>query len=317
MEKELLLRFLKCETTHEEEALLADWLEADPEHQKELDRMQLVLEGLALCSPQLQDLEEQKPNRRISILTRFVRIAVAASIIIVIAAGFGYNYFSNELNSLSNQRTMVEVPAGQRICMTLSDGTQVWLNAGTKLEYPSVFTGKERRVKVSGEAMFDVKHDASLPFIVETYAYNIEVLGTVFNVEADKSINRFSAALMSGSIKLTSHLTSEPPIIMKVNEVVDLVGNRLKIKEIDDFDDYLWTEGIISIYDMTFTELMSKFERAFDVKIEIKRQKMPDVNYGRGKIRVSDGIDHALRMLQMASDFTYEKDPETGIITIL
>ncbi len=207
MEKELLLRFLKCETTPEEEKLLIDWLDADPENQKELDAMQLMMEGLALCAPpEIKEMNASVPSRRTSLLVKLSRVSIAASIAIIIVAGIGYKYFQNTLNGLSSQKTTVEVPDGQRINMTLGDGTEVWLNAGAKLEYPSVFSGEERRVRISGEVMFDVEHDTKHPFIVETFACDIEVLGTKFNIEAYESDNFFSAALMKGSIKLTNRL---------------------------------------------------------------------------------------------------------------
>ncbi len=317
MERELLIRFLKCETTPEEETLLADWLEADPEHRKELDAMQLIMEGMALAAPELQKMNTSQPSRRTFLLTKLARLSIAASIAIIIAAGFGYNYYSHKLERLSDQRTTVEVPAGQRICMTLGDGTEVWLNSGAKLEYPSVFSGEKRHVRLSGEAMFHVEHDANRPFIVETFACHIEVLGTKFNVETDESSREFSAALIQGSIKLTSRLNNDPAIIMKVNEEVSLVNGSLQLKKIKNHDDYLWPEGIISIHDAGFEELMAKFERIFNVQIEIQRKEIPRVDYNRGKIRVSDGIDHALQVLQMTSNFTYERDAETGVITIL
>lgn len=316
MEKGILLRFLKCETTPEEEKRLLDWLEADPEHRKELDAMQLIMEGMALCAPELQRMNAERVARRTSLFMRMRRVAVAASVALVIAAGFAIHYFSGEVHKLSSQKTIVHVPHGQRMSITLNDGTEVWLNAGTQLEYPSVFSGKERRVKVSGEAMFEVTHDPQCPFIVETFACNINVLGTKFNVQVNEAAHVFSTALMSGSIKLISLLDPETAIIMKPNEEVSLVNGHLRLQKIENFDEYLWTDGITSIYGSSFEELMEKFERIYNVKIEIQRQEMPIVNYNRGKIRVSDGIDHALQMLKMASDFTYTKDVETGIITI-
>ena len=87
-------------------------------------------------------------------------------------------------------------------------------------------------------------------------------------------------------------------------------------EELEDKDDYLWMDGIISVYGMPFEQLMSKLERSYNVKIEIRRETMPVVKYKSLKIRVSDGIDHALHMLQLASDFTFEHDAVTDVIII-
>lgn len=319
MEKELLLKYLKCETSQDEEILLSEWLDADPENQKELDAMQLMMEGLALYAPKIERMDMSTPTHspKTTIFAKLSKISVAACILLIIAAGIGYFHFTNEIRSLSDQKTIVEVPDGQRINITLSDGTEVCLNAGSKLEYPSVFSGKQRRVSVSGEAMFDVKHDVEHPFVIETFACDVEVLGTKFNIEAEEASKVFSVALMEGSIKLTSRLKEENPIIMKVNEEVELVNGHFQLGKILNHDEYLWPEGIISIHNIGFEELITKFQRIYNVQIEIKCKSIPKINYTRGKIRVSDGIDHALRVLQSASDFTYNKDPETGIITIL
>ena len=78
----------------------------------------------------------------------------------------------------------ITVPAGQRINITLADGTNVWLNARTTIQYPITFNEKERLVKLDGEAYFDVTKDKSKPFIVQTNNYNVEVLGTKFDVDS-------------------------------------------------------------------------------------------------------------------------------------
>lgn len=316
MKRELLLRFLRCETSPEEEELLADWLDADSGHRKELDELQLIMEGMALAAPELRTLNSEPVQKNLSI-TRWARISIAASIAVIIAAGIAFNRLSGKIDDLSGQTTTVEIPAGQRICMTLGDGTTVWLNSETKLEYPSVFRDKQRRVKLSGEAMFEVAHNASRPFVVETFACDIEVLGTKFNVMAEKDSDSFSAALMKGAIKITNRLSNDAPVVMKMNEEVKLVDGTLQLEKIKNHDEYLWPEGIISIHDVSFEKMMAKFERIFDVQIDIQRKEIPHIDYNRGKIRVSDGIDHALRVLQMTSDFSYEKDQETGVITIL
>ena len=79
-----------------------------------------------------------------------------------------------------------------------------------------------------------------------------------------------------------------------------LAGRRLNLNAIGSMDDYLWTEGMISIKGLSFGELMHKFEKSFGVKIRIDRARMPEVDYNHGKIRISDGIEHALCILQRA-----------------
>lgn len=85
----------------------------------------------------------------------------------------------------------MQAPNGQRLKLTLPDGTGVQLNSGSVIEYPSVFGKDVRRIRLSGEAMFDVTHNEEQPFVVETFASDIRVLGTRFNVVANENASDF------------------------------------------------------------------------------------------------------------------------------
>ena len=201
--------------------------------------------------------------------------------------------------------------------MTLADGTLVHLNAGTTLEYPVVFSHKDRRVKLTGEALFEVAHDAKHPFIVETFATNLQVLGTKFNVLADPNNEVFSTTLIEGKVKVTNRNDPAESIIMQPNDMVVLENGRLYKERVPDFADLCWTEGLIHLKKMPFDELMAIFERAFDVRIEIEREPLPQIDVMSGEVRISDGVDYALHVLQLvSSEFTYTRDEKTNVIVI-
>ena len=206
------------------------------------------------------------------------------------------------------------MPHGQRVSLTLQDGTSVWLNAGTTLRYPALFTGRERRVEIDGEARFEVVHDAKHPFIVRTYACDVEVLGTKFNVVAEEENGLFSTALFEGRVAVSSRLVPGERLVLEPDEVVTLEGKHLCLAQIDNDEEYLWTNGIISLTDQSFSELMHRFEKTFGVTIRIERE--PSIRIGQGKIRQSVGIDNALQVLQRFADFEYEKDEQNNTITI-
>lgn len=193
-------------------------------------------------------------------------------------------------NSLS-----VFVPNGERISMTLTDGTTVWLNSGTTLEYPAVFARGERRVKVTGEAMFDVKSDPQHPFVVETFACDVRVLGTKFNVEANEEKGIFSADLLRGKVQVCNRTDRSDRITMEPNQTVHLENGKLQLHAQENADKLLWTDGILCITGMTFEEVMAKFERCYDINVEILRDDLPQIEFQRCKLRISEGIDHAPR----------------------
>lgn len=321
MNPELIYKYLENTATDAETEQVLDWLDADPAHMRELDELDKVMAASVIYGPDvLSPALARKAARRISL----VAFRCAASCVMprswprvaVVGVGLARMLADDRIGEWARRTTALEVPAGQYLSMELQDGTKVWLNAGTRLEYPLVFAGGERRVKVAGEAMFDVEHDPAHPFVVETFACDVEVLGTKFDVMAEEREGLFSAALLRGSVKVTNRLTPGEQFVLKPNEEVRLAGRRLNLNAIGSMDDYLWTEGMISIKGLSFGELMHKFEKSFGVKIRIDRARMPEVDYNHGKIRISDGVDSALRLLQMASDFTYTRSEDNGTIVI-
>ncbi len=312
MEQELLFRYFQGNTTYAEEDRILCWVESNPENRKEFDRAHILFAGMALYAELPEAVHKSAfGNRRSRNLLRWSLGAAA----VVIALVSGYVGSRISLDALSGQMNTI-ASVGQQMMLTLPDGTKVQLNSGSSLEYPQVFDGKTRNVRLVGEALFDVTHNPEKPFIVETFASDIQVLGTNFNVIADKERNMFSATLISGSVKVTSRINPQESLIMLPNDVVMLVGDRLQKKQTDNFDDLCWTRGSIHIKKMPFDELMATFERAFNVKIIIEREQLPEINVISGQVRISDGVENALHILQQVSDFTYERDPKTNVIVI-
>ena len=300
--EETLIRFQKCETTPEEEVAILDWLDADPENQRQLDSLDFQFNAAVLHMEQPQS--EDQSSRRINPFRAFIYAGVAAAIALLLAVGNGWYQARQTRLDLESLNTTINVPIGQRIEVTLQDGTRVCLNAGSSLEFPNVFSKHDRKVRLSGEAMFDVMPDADCPFVVETYGYDVQVYGTKFNVEADAASAEFSTALLQGSVKVTDR-ASGAGFFLVPGEKAELVQGKLRRSPITNSDEYLWTEGIISLQCDSFTELLKRMEKAYDVHFIIQFDKEPVVRC-RGKIRVSDGIEHALEILKLGTAFNYE-----------
>lgn len=307
---ELLFKYFRGEATPEEKQRIGDWLDADPvENGKQYKTARFIYEGSIIY-------------RRPPILARFFtwrmmgRYAAGIAAAVALMTGAGYFAQQRMYDSLSEQLAVLETPAGQRARMVLPDGSQVWLNADTRMEYPAVFAKGERRVKLSGEAMFEVAHDTRCPFIVETFASEVEVLGTKFNVLAEAESNLFSTTLLQGRVKVTNLADNGDIVVMNPDEVVSLVDGRLSLENRPDPAALCWLDGQISFGGLSFEALMDKFEKAFGTTIVIECKAIPAAGYSRGKVRISDGIDHALRVLRHSIDFTYEKDEENNTIII-
>lgn len=312
---EIVFKYLRGEATPDDKQAIEAWLNADPiEHGEQLKAAHFVYEGSIIYDQVHSGNQHLKNNKIFWKITRYAA-GVAAVLLLVVGAGFLGQKVTYD--NLSSQLTVLEVPAGQRIKVALPDGSQVWLNSMTRIEYPVAFQKNERRVKLSGEALFDVTHHARQPFIVETFATEVEVLGTKFNVIANDADHTFSTMLLQGSVKVVNRLNNQSAIVMKPNETVNLVGQKLWLDETKDATALCWVDGQISINGLTFEQLMTKFEKAFGVKIVMQNSKKLDTGFSRGKVRISDGIDHALKVLQYGADFTYQKDDRNNTITIM
>ena len=314
MNDELLYRYLNGAVTQEEQHEIKEWLDSDPKkHMAELNGIRL------LCAVTDQCLFPSALPRKkmhwwtLRHMSRYTAAAAAS-----VALLFGVWHLSNRhaYREMADHPITLETPAGQRVTMKLPDGTMVQLNAGTTLEYPPVFGRGVRRVKLSGEAMFDVSHNAQRPFVVETFASEIEVLGTRFNVLSDEQNARFSTTLVEGSVRVRSRLDPSDVLTMRPYDKVEIVNGKLRKTTTQDLRELCWTEGLIHIKKMPFDELMQRFEKVYSIKITIDRETLPEIDLQSGKIRISDGIDYALHVLQQVADFTYSHDEDANEIVI-
>lgn len=198
----------------------------------------------------------------------------------------------------------IKVPAGQRVEVTLADGTHLWLNARSEFSYPASFNGDKREVHLKGEAFFDVAKDENKKFIVHTGRCEIEVLGTQFNVEA-YSEDDFSTALLRGSVRVTDTSQQNESVVLEPNNAVRLDRGRLAVTPITDLSAYSWKDGVFTFKDIDFNVLMKKLEKNYGIRIIIENPELDDYACS-GKIRISDGVDEVLRALQQDAHFSFE-----------
>lgn len=310
MEKEILYRFFSGESTVDEEKQLLDWLDADPANQTQLFAERRIFDAMLMHA--------QPPEARKSknfVLPRWTREAIRYAAVVILALGVGGGYVSYRDQQLLQALNTISVPAGQRVDVTLPDGTKVCMNALSELKYPTFFTGKNRRVELSGEAFFDVAHDQSHPFIVHTSHCQVEVLGTKFNVEARPASDELAVSLVEGRVVVSDNANRNHSVSMSPQQRVAFRNNRFVVGQIPEGENFLWRDGLIGFRNASFAELLSTFEKYYGLDIELSNSKMPQTAF-TGKIRISEGIDHALWVLQQSADFTYVRDEAKGIIYI-
>jgi ferric-dicitrate binding protein FerR (iron transport regulator) len=310
IDKNRLTRYFLGQCDADEKEAIGRWMEADEAHRQLFVRERIRFDASLMVDEQALSASV-RPYRLGSLAGRVLR---AAAVVLLVLAGSSYLfsvYQANRGATLFSQH--VYVPAGNRASVTLPDGSLVWLNSNTSLTYPNVFSDKERTVELDGEAYFEVVDDSRKPFRVKTGQYHIEVLGTTFNVEAYAGKPGFKTALFTGKVKLYKD-PDEAPLYLHTGETAVLEGDALVVSTTD-FNGYRWRDGLIVIENNSFEEIVLLFEKYFGQQIIIRNEKVKDLGY-RGKLRIADGVDHALRVLQNDFHFTYQREEDTNTIYI-
>jgi hypothetical protein len=179
-------------------------------------------------------------------------------------------YQSPENNSASGKLNTLATANGETYILTLPDKTQVWLNAASSLTYSVALNERgQRRVKLSGEAYFQVAKDKLHPFIVETANQEVEVLGTHFNIRA-YNVNQTISTLEEGSVKVVSLTTNRDIRILKpqqqaINTPKDLIVQRADMESV-----LAWKNGLLFFNDAPLSFVLDEVSRWYDVEIEYR-----------------------------------------------
>ncbi len=317
MIEELLFKYIAGNASDEEKETVVHWLDASPENMSDFFAMRRLHNISTWHQPEsfhennMLSKFNIKKNKVVHWGTELLKIAA-----VFLIAFFIYHYFLPQKKELKPQVHLqtIFVPAGQRAELILADGSKVWLNAKTTLVFPDHFEDEYRKVELSGEAYFDVAHDSRRPFTVVTEKYDINVLGTEFNIMAYKNSNYFEAALIKGSVDVISHKNAQKTTLLARTKAIEL-NNALMVNPIHDYNFLLWRNGIIYFEDETVTEMATKLEFYFDYKVDIKNKELSGNRFS-GKFNTKDGIEHVFKVLQLKHKFHYEKDEEGKVITI-
>ena len=256
---------------------------------------------------------KKRMNRRkvIRVFTRVTKYAAILVVGILIAKGLYDGQQAAELPAVAYQT--LTVPAGNRAHLILSDGTSVWLNAKSTLAYPNVFTGNTRELTLEGEAFFDVTANPAQPFIVKSGNYRTQVTGTKFDVFAYQGF--YQVSLVEGQVTVYEAGATDDAVVLYPNERVSLIDGQFVKRYADNMDDYLWREGIYWFDDMPFDAIIEKLQLYYDVQIHIANKELLKRKY-TGKFRQRDGIESALRVIQMEYPFVYSKNEDGSRIYI-
>lgn len=199
----------------------------------------------------------------------------------------------------------LSVPRGTGVYrITLSDGTEIWLNSDSRLEYPGQFAADERRVRVSGEAYFKVHRDTNRPFIVETPRQSVTVLGTEFNVSAYPS-EAESTTLASGSVSVSPQAGTPTTLVPGEQAVLDSITHTLSVHKVNVNNVISWKNGIISIENLSLSEILKIVSRAYNVDFVSAIPPSEDIVL-RGSVSSEESLEVFLSVLSKIADINFK-----------
>ena len=202
------------------------------------------------------------------------------------------------------------IPYGSRSVITLADGSKVWLNAGSRLIYPSEFVDKRREVFLVGEAFFDIAKDESHPFYVKTTDVEIKVLGTQFNVSAYPEDYSVQTALAEGRVELSRVNAGllEKKIQLSPGELAyfNKKSRETIIYKVDLEYYTLWTDGLFSFSNTDLNRIIRKLERFYNIRFQFDDPLKGSIQI-TGKLDVTKEKDEVFEYLSNLTGLDFIK----------
>lgn len=166
----------------------------------------------------------------------------------------------------------VSAPCGAEYSLTLSDGTQVWLNSDSKITFPTQFTGKSREVMISGEVYFEVAHDSKHPFIVSSGDVKMTVRGTSFNIASYPETRSVITTLISGVLDVSvDNQPSSNVVVLNPGQQTNYDVDKQQISVRKVYADHYaaWTNGLFVFFDEPVESLCQKLARWYRIDIVV------------------------------------------------
>ena len=318
MDENLLVNYITGQASDGDKETIKKWIDESEERKLELVRLKNVW-NIAGLSNEVNQEKKQKAIQQI--LQKIKRLKTSspksigsypwfkyAAILILflcLSGTMGYVAFRAGMYNQLAGFTEIIVPNGERSDVILPDGSHVKLNSGSSLKFNLSVGGSERKVQLNGEAFFDVVHDKTRPFIVETSGMDVEVLGTKFNITSYSDDQLITTFLESGKVKV--NVKGKKPIFLKPNEVVRLEKNTNKLSKLVANDGRYtdWRKGILTMKDETMAGMARKLERRFGVEIQFGDPGIKKHTYN-GSLKGDDLIT-VLEAMKFSSSMTYKR----------
>lgn len=211
---------------------------------------------------------------------------------------------------VEEERNRIITTVGGDYCFILSDGTKVWLNAESELDFPVDFVGKERVVRLKGEAYFEVKPDAAHPFIVETRGVRTRVLGTSFNIKAYDNEESIFTTLLTGKVKVSAIGEENESVVLTPGMQSEWQenGQKMSVKKVNAENFTAWRQGAFMFDNENIMVVTRVLERWYGLKF-IYNENVHEHTFS-GRLSKDEPLESILEILTFTGgpQFKIEKD---------
>lgn len=300
--------------TEEEKLLLAEWLKIPGNailynQLRKIDTLSSDVKLYRSFDPVSARKKVERvirETRKTKVLSRFQRVAavlvfpLALFSLLVI---YQNRILKNDLNSAAVLQ-QIDTQPGVKSHFFLPDSTEVWLNAASSIEFPVVFTGNTRLVKLDGEAYFKVYKDKSKPFVVRNGTFEVEALGTAFNLCAYSGDKRFMATLEEGKIKVSQTAINQSLLVVPGEQVSFLNDNQQFSKSTVVVDDFIaWKDGRLVFNKTPFFEVVLTLNRWYNADIQLVDESIAGYRYTA--TFTNESLSQILELLKLTAPIDY------------
>ena len=208
----------------------------------------------------------------------------------------------------------ISTPKGRQYQLTLQDGSKVWLNAASSVRFPTVFTGKDRILEITGEVYFEVVHNNAKPFIVSVNDMQVEVLGTHFNINSYNDNGYTKTTLLEGKVRVTSKgniAVLKPGQQAQVNPLTSQPINV--VNDVDLEEVMAWKNGIFRFNNSNIQSIMKQVERWYDVDV-VYQVPTDNLNFS-GYVGKKESVSQILKIMELTGLVHFKIEGRTITVT--
>jgi transmembrane sensor len=309
---DLLERYSRGETSPEENLRVKNWLSEEEPRDSVWQTMSSSSRKQWLNNLWIDiDKSTEEPAIIVSMQQkrRFWPMIAAAAAIVIITIGIWWWPETSLNNKVPAELIAANTSTGETKSVTLSDGTIIWLNKGSKIKYPEKFTGKNRDVYLDGEAYFDVKHDEDKSFIVHTGKIMTTVIGTAFNIVGGENDSAITVTVTRGKVKVSEGDKLLDFITPNQQISYNTSSRNFTKTTVDAAEAISWKSGDLLFDDITFGEAAEILSNRFHVKISFANERIKACRFS-GTALSGKNIDEILKVISAFNhaEFRYNQD---------